>query len=43
MTDRDIEDANWAADAVERMLCRICRQLAADCEAVAARLRWWAR
>ncbi len=43
MTDRDIADANWAADALEKMLCRIARNIAAECEAMAFRLRRWAR
>jgi hypothetical protein len=42
-TDRDIADANWAADAVEKMLCRIARLIAGELEARALLLRRWAR
>jgi hypothetical protein len=43
MGDRDIEDANWAADAVERMLIRCARVVAGELEAAAIFLRRWAR
>jgi hypothetical protein len=42
-SDRDIANALWAADAVEKMLCKLCRQAAGELEAIAQALRRWAR
>jgi hypothetical protein len=42
-SDRDIADALWAADAVEKLLCKLCRQAAGELEAIAQALRRWAR
>lgn len=36
-------DFDWARSAVERMLVRIARAIAADAEALAVRMRRWAR
>jgi hypothetical protein len=41
--DRDIADALWAADALEKLLCKLCRQAAGELEAIAQALRRWAR
>lgn len=38
-----MSDLDWARASVERMLVRIARAIAADAEALAARMRRWSR
>jgi hypothetical protein len=40
--DKQIRDAEWAADALAAMLARIAKALALEYEAAAVRLRKWA-
>jgi hypothetical protein len=40
--DKQIRDAEWAADALAAMLARIAKALAVEYEAAALRLRKWA-